>query len=76
MEKEERKQKIEELSKKAGNKYKLCVLVSKRAEEIQKHNYEEGINPEVKEITQACNEIMEGKLELDENKKVIRNSHN
>ncbi len=60
---------IEELSKKAGNKYKLCVLVSKRAEEIQKHNYEEGINPEVKEITQACNEIMEGKLELDERKK-------
>lgn len=60
---------IEELSKKAGNKYKLCVLVSKRAEEIQKHNYEEGLNPEIKEITEACNEIMAGKLELEDDNK-------
>lgn len=60
---------IEEMSEKVGNKYKLCVLASKRAEEIQKHNYEEGINPEVKEITQACNEIMEGKLELEDDEK-------
>ena len=60
---------IEELSDKVGNKYKLCVLVSKRAEEIQKHNYEEGINPEIKEITQACNEIVEGKLELEDDNK-------
>ena len=60
---------IEELSDKVGNKYKLCVLVSKRAEEIQKHNYEEGINPEIKEITEACNEIVEGKLELEDDEK-------
>lgn len=60
---------IEKLSEQVGNKYKLCVLVSKRAEEIQKNNYEEGVNPEIKEITQACNEIVEGKLQLEDDNK-------
>lgn len=57
---------IEEMSEKVGNKYKLCVVVSKRATEIQKQNYENGVHPEIKEISQACNEVYEGKLVADE----------
>lgn len=58
---------IEEMSEKVGNKYKLCVLVSKRAEEIQKRNFENGINPEIKEITQAANEVYTDKLVAEDN---------
>lgn len=57
---------IEEISAKIGNKYKLCVVVSKRAEELQKQNYENGVNPEVKEITQASNEVYNDKLTVEE----------
>ncbi len=53
---------IEKLSEMVGDKYKLCVLASKRALEIQKANLEDNINPEVKDITQAANEILEGKV--------------
>ena len=57
---------IDELRKKTnGNSYVLCNLISKRAKEIQNNNRqkeEEGFEPEVKEITQACEEIVEGKI--------------
>ena len=53
---------IEELSEIAGDKYKLCVLASKRALEIQKANLEDRVNPEVKEITQAAQEILDKKI--------------
>ena len=57
---------IEQLSQKVGNKYKLCVVVSKRAEELQKQNYENGVNPEIKEITEASNEVYNNKLTVEE----------
>lgn len=57
---------VEELSKIAGNKYKLCCLVSKRAEEIQKRNFANEVNPEVKEITEATFEVYNGKVVADE----------
>lgn len=60
---------VEKLSEKAGNKYRLCVLASKRAEEIQKENYENGVNPEIKEISQACNEIINDELVLEDDDK-------
>lgn len=48
---------IEELIDIVGDKYKLCCLVSKRALEIQKVNFENHENPEVKEITKAAEEV-------------------
>lgn len=56
---------IEQLSEKVGNKYTLCNLVAKRAKQIQKQNFENEINPEVKEITQAAEEVFEGKVVID-----------
>lgn len=53
---------IEELVSIVGDKYKLCCLTSKRALEIQKENLENHVNPEVKEISQAANEIYNGEL--------------
>lgn len=53
---------IEELSELAGNKYKLCGLVSKRAKQIQAKNTEMQINPEIKPISQAAQEMFEKKL--------------
>lgn len=57
---------IEELSEKAGNKYKLCVVVSKRAGQIQKRNFDNAENPEIKEITEAANELMSGKMVVED----------
>jgi DNA-directed RNA polymerase omega subunit len=48
---------IEKMSAKVGNKYKLTVLASKRALQLQKEHLEEGVDPEVPELTQAANEI-------------------
>ena len=57
---------IEELAKKAGNKYLLCNLVAKRAKEIQKKNQEEEIfDPEVKEITMAALELEKDEIGVD-----------
>lgn len=53
---------IEKLSEIAGDKYKLCVLASKRALEIQKANLEDHVNPEVTDISAAAQEIYEGKI--------------
>lgn len=57
---------IEKMSEKVGNKYKLCVLASKRALEIQVDNIEKQIEPEQTELTQAANEIWEDKVVADE----------
>ena len=57
---------IEKMSEKVGNKYKLCVLASKRALEIQVDNIEKGIEPEQTELTQAANEIWEDKVVANE----------
>ena len=57
---------IEKMSEKVGNKYKLCVLASKRALEIQVDNIEKGIEPEQTELTQAANEIWEDKVVADD----------
>lgn len=54
---------VEELTKKVGDKYKLSILVSKRAREIQKRNIEQEIQvPEQTEITEAAYEVYEGKV--------------
>ena len=57
---------IEKMSQKVGNKYKLCVLASKRALEIQVDNIAKGIEPEQTELTQAANEIWEDKVVSDD----------
>lgn len=57
---------IEKMSAKVGNKYKLTVLASKRALELQKRNIEQGIEPEVPELTQAAEEIWNDKVVVDE----------
>lgn len=53
------------LEKVEGNNYKLCVLASKRAKEIASKNYFNEVVPEdnaKKEITEALEEINEGKV--------------
>ena len=57
---------IEKMSEKVGNKYKLCVLASKRALQIQKENIENCIEPETPELTQAAEEIWNGDVVIDE----------
>ena len=57
---------IEKMSEKVGNKYKLAVLASKRAVELQKQHLEEEIEPEVPELTQAAFEIWNDEVEVDE----------
>lgn len=56
---------IEKMSEKVGNKYKLCILASKRALEIQVANIENKVEPEQTELTQAANEIWEDKVVAD-----------
>lgn len=57
---------VEHLTKKVGDKYKLSVLTSKRAREIQKRNIEQGVEvPEMTEITEAAYEILDGKVVAD-----------
>lgn len=53
---------IEKLTKKVGSKYKLAMLITKRAKEIQKRNITEEIDPEIKEISEAAQEIYDGKI--------------
>lgn len=57
---------IEKMSEKVGNKYKLCVLASKRAVELQIRNIHSGVEPEQTELTEAANEIWEGKIVADD----------
>ena len=56
---------IEKMSEKVGNKYKLCILASKRALEIQVENIENKVEPEETELTQAANEIWQDKVVAD-----------
>lgn len=59
---------VEKLTEKVGDKYKLSVLVSKRAREIQKRNIAEEIQvPELTEITEAAYEVYNGKVVAEEN---------
>ena len=57
---------IEKMSEKIGNKYKLTVLASKRAVELQKQHIEQGIEPEIPELTEAAEEIWNDKVVVDE----------
>lgn len=57
---------IDELSKKAGsNKYKLCVVISKRAKELEKRIPAELEKSEKKAISIAAQEIYEGRIVPD-----------
>lgn len=58
---------VEKMSAKIGNKYKLSVLASKRALELQKKHIEEGVEPEVPELTQAAYEIWEDEVVAEDN---------
>ena len=57
---------IEKLGEKVGNKYKLCVLASKRALEIQVKNIETGVEPEQTELTEAAYEIWNDQVVADD----------
>lgn len=57
---------IEKMSAKIGNKYKLSVLASKRALELQKKHLEEGVEPEVPELTEAAQEIWNDEVVVEE----------
>ena len=52
---------IDTLVKKVGNPYKLAVLVSKRAKQIQKTEPEE-VREKTRETTQAVNEVYNGRI--------------
>jgi DNA-directed RNA polymerase omega subunit len=57
---------IDELSKKVGgNKYRLCVLMSKRAKELEKRIPAELEKSEKKSISIAAQEIFDGKIVPD-----------
>ena len=53
---------VEELVDKVGNKYKLCNLVARRANEIQKKNLIENVESKENEISIAANEVYTGKI--------------
>ncbi len=59
---------IEKMSAKVGNKYKLAVLASKRALELQKEHLEDGVEPEVPELTEAAFEIWNDEVVFDDEK--------
>ncbi len=57
---------VEELTNKVGDKYKLSILVFKRAREIQQRNIEQEVQvPEKTEITEAAYEVYDGKIVAD-----------
>ena len=62
---------IEDLAKDAGNKYILCNVVANRAKEIMKEKndnrdlLEEEYDSGVKEITEAADELANGKLVVE-----------
>lgn len=54
---------IDALTKKAGgNKYKLCIIMSKRAKELEKRIPAELETSDKKAISIAADEIFEGKI--------------
>ena len=59
---------IDELSAKmGGNKYKLCVVIAKRAKELEKRIPAELEKSEKKAISIAADEIYNGKIVADTN---------
>lgn len=59
---------IDELAAKTdGNKYKLCIVMAKRAKELEKRIPEEIEKSDKKAITLAAEEIFEGKIVASEN---------
>lgn len=58
---------IEKMAEKVGNKYKLAVLASKRALELQKEHIEQNVEPEQPELSQAADEIWAGDVVVDDN---------
>ncbi len=57
---------IDELAKRMkGNKYKLCVVMAKRAKELEKRIPAELEKSEKKAISIAADEIYEGKIVSD-----------
>lgn len=53
---------IDELIEKAGNKYLLCNLISKRAKNIESVKGVELATKDKKAITLACEEVYSGKV--------------
>ena len=59
---------IDELASKTdGNKYKLCVVMAKRAKELEKRIPEELEKSDKKAISIAAEEIYEGKIVASDN---------
>lgn len=56
---------VEEMIEKVGNKYKLCNLVAKRANEIQKKNIFDNVESTENEITLAAKEVYDGTIVSD-----------
>lgn len=57
---------IDSLVKRAGgNKYKLCVIIAKRAKELEKRIPAELEKSEKKSISMAADEVYEGKIVAD-----------
>jgi len=54
--------KIEDCVEKAGGKYTLTVMVSKRAKELTVKMPGEFSDGKIKELTYALNEVLNGKL--------------
>ncbi|MCD8201721.1 MAG: DNA-directed RNA polymerase subunit omega [Clostridia bacterium] len=44
------------------SRYALCVIAAKRARQIMDRSYQREATGSVKELTQACEEIAEGKI--------------
>lgn len=57
---------IDELAKRmGGNKYKLCIVMAKRAKELEKRIPAELEKSDKKAISIAADEIYEGKIAAD-----------
>ena len=62
---------VQELLKKAKNRYELVVATSKRARQIAEGAEVKTTVKEVSPVTLAANEIAEGKVEIIEPKEVL-----
>lgn len=62
---------IEKMSEKVGNKYKLCVLASKRALQIQKEHIDNMEEAPMPELSEAAEEIWKGEIEANDGKDAI-----
>ena len=55
---------IDEVARKAGNKYLLCTIVAKRAKELNIMQNQDEIATNVKTISYAAEELDEGKIKV------------